>query len=116
MNENTAIYVGLDVHKETIPISEAEAERASARFVGAVAHNVPKLSKTLNKLGGSGQMDPCVKFLIRKTPRMINSLDETMKNPDAVAKPLRLPNSSLLHQEAKSSVTQESLHGRNKGV
>ena len=56
MNEDTAIYVGFDVHKETVSISVAEAGRAPARFVGVVAHNVPKLLKTLSKLGGSERL------------------------------------------------------------
>lgn len=56
MNEDTAIYVGLDVHKESIAMSVAEAGRAPARFIGTLAHDLGKLVKALGKLGQPRQV------------------------------------------------------------
>ncbi|MDO8651673.1 MAG: IS110 family transposase [Undibacterium sp.] len=56
MDKDTAIYVGLDVHKESVAISVAETGRSPARYVGTFAHDAPKLIKTLNKLGAPEQL------------------------------------------------------------
>lgn len=52
MEEVSKVFVGLDVHKDTIAVGAAEPGRAAARVIGSVAHDVPKLSKLLDKLGG----------------------------------------------------------------
>lgn len=55
MDEGIKVYVGLDVHKETIAVAVAQAgERTAARLVGQIAHDVPKLVKLLAKLGLPG--------------------------------------------------------------
>ncbi len=51
MEKGTKIYVGLDVHKDSITVAVAEPGRDKARLVGKVAHDVPKLLKVLAKLG-----------------------------------------------------------------
>jgi hypothetical protein len=52
MEESSKLYVGLDVHKDTIAVGVAEAGRAPARVVGNIAHDANKLMKLLSKLGG----------------------------------------------------------------
>jgi len=56
MDERTKVYVGLDVHKDSIAIGVAEAGRSAGRLVGQIAHDVPKLLKTLAKLGKPGEL------------------------------------------------------------
>lgn len=56
MDKDTAIYVGLDVHKESVAISVADIGRSPARYVGTFSHDVPKLKKALNKLGAPEQL------------------------------------------------------------
>ena len=51
MNEVIKVYVGLDVHKETIAMAVAEAGRTPGRVIGRLAHDVPKLLKALGRLG-----------------------------------------------------------------
>jgi transposase len=52
MEEITKDHVGLDVHQDTIVVGLAEAGRSAGRVIGKVAHNLPKLRKQLDKLGG----------------------------------------------------------------
>jgi transposase len=54
MDEGTKVYVGLDVHKDSIAIAVAEAGRAPAWLVGQIAHDMPKLLKALARLGEPG--------------------------------------------------------------
>lgn len=56
MQELSKIYVGLDVHKDSISVAVAEAGRASGRVIGKFAHDVNKLLKVLAKLGTAEQL------------------------------------------------------------
>lgn len=56
MEEVIKVYVGLDVHKDTIAVAAAEAGRAAARLIGTVAHDVNKVCKALAKLGAPAQV------------------------------------------------------------
>lgn len=52
MDKGIKVYVGLDVHKDTIAIAAAQAgERTAGRQISTVAHDVPKLLKALARLG-----------------------------------------------------------------
>jgi transposase len=51
MSEVITSFVGLDVHKDTIAIGEAEAGRESPRFVGTVGPDLGQLLKALRSLG-----------------------------------------------------------------
>ena len=52
MDKGIKVYVGLDVHKDTIAVAAAQAgERTAARLIGQIAHDVPKLLKALARLG-----------------------------------------------------------------
>ncbi len=51
MEEGIKFFVGLDVHKETIAVSVAEAGRAPARLVGNMGHDVSRLLKQLARYG-----------------------------------------------------------------
>ena len=57
MDEGIKVYVGLDVHKESIAIAAATAgERTPGRLIGQLAHDVPKLLKALSRLGDPSQV------------------------------------------------------------
>ena len=56
MEEDILVYVGLDVHKDTIAISVADCGRTPARYIGTLVHDVDKLFKTLGRLGQPEQM------------------------------------------------------------
>lgn len=56
MDEVIKVYVGLDVHKDTIAVGVAEAGRAPARLIGTLAHDVNKVCKALAKLGSPAQV------------------------------------------------------------
>ena len=51
MEELIKIYVGLDVHKDSIAVGAAEPGREPGRVVGRIVHDVNKLLKVLGKLG-----------------------------------------------------------------
>lgn len=51
MDESSKVYVGLDVHKETIAIARALPGREPARLMGEIAHDVGRLVKKLQPLG-----------------------------------------------------------------
>ena len=52
MDKGIKVFVGLDVHKDTIVIAAAQAgERTAGRQIGSLAHDVPKLLKALARLG-----------------------------------------------------------------
>jgi hypothetical protein len=56
MDESSKVYVGLDVHKETIAIARALPGREPARLMGEIAHDVGRLVKKLQALGALGQV------------------------------------------------------------
>lgn len=51
MEEDIKVYVGLDVHKNSIAIGAANAGREAGRVIGTIAHDLGKLLKQLAKLG-----------------------------------------------------------------
>ena len=51
MNEGTKVYVGLDVHKESIAIAQDAPGWGPARLVGEIWHGVNRLIKRLPALG-----------------------------------------------------------------
>jgi len=51
MEDDITVFVGLDVHKDTIAIAVARAGREAPRFVGTVGPNLSELLKALRKLG-----------------------------------------------------------------
>jgi len=56
MDERIKVFVGLDVHKESIEIGVADAGRAEPRSLGRIPHDVPKLLKALRRLGEPGSI------------------------------------------------------------
>jgi transposase len=54
MDEGIKLFVGLDVHKDSIAVAVAEAGRAPARLIGSIAHDVGKLRKLLARYGEPG--------------------------------------------------------------
>lgn len=51
MEQDIKLFVGLDVHKDSIAVAVAEAGRAPARLIGNMAHDVGKLMKLLARYG-----------------------------------------------------------------
>jgi transposase len=51
MDQDIKLFVGLDVHKDSISISVCEAGRGASQFRGTIRHDVPALLKVLRKLG-----------------------------------------------------------------
>lgn len=56
MDEDSKLYVGLDVHKDSIAIGVAEAGRNAGRVVGQIPHDLARLLKTLARLGDCDEM------------------------------------------------------------
>lgn len=56
MEEGIKVYVGLDVHKDSIAMAAAEAGRSPGRLLGQIAHDVPKVLKALARLGQAGAL------------------------------------------------------------
>jgi hypothetical protein len=50
VDEAIKVYVGLDVHKESIEIAAADIGRAEPRALGRITHDIPKLLRVLGKL------------------------------------------------------------------
>ena len=59
MNEST-VYVGLDVHKETIAVAVAHAGRGEPEYHGEVLHTPQGIAKLLKKMSPAGEvLDVC---------------------------------------------------------
>jgi transposase len=57
MQKGIKFFVALDVHKDSIVMSAAQADsRAPARQIGRMAHDVNKLLKALGKVGAPGEV------------------------------------------------------------
>ncbi len=56
MENDITVFVGLDVHKDSIAIAVAYAGREAPRFVGTVGPALPELLKALRRLGEPGQV------------------------------------------------------------
>jgi transposase len=55
MSEFTGIYVGMDVHKETIAVAVARPGRDAPEYVGEIAHDGAGVRKLLKRLTVSGE-------------------------------------------------------------
>ena len=51
MSEITTAFVGLDVHKESVAIAVAQADRAAPRFIGTTGPRISEIEKALSHLG-----------------------------------------------------------------
>lgn len=56
MGEISKVYVGLDVHQESIAIAQAASGREPARLIGEITHDVNRLVKKLRPLGDPAQV------------------------------------------------------------
>ena len=56
MDKDIKVFVGLDVHKDSIAVAVAEQGRLAARLVGTIGHDVAKLCKVLARLGKVGEV------------------------------------------------------------
>lgn len=56
---NKSLFVGLDVHKDSIVVAVAEAGRAQARVVATVGHEWTALRKVLQRLGPAAESLCC---------------------------------------------------------
>lgn len=56
MNEFSNIYVGLDVHKDTIAVAVAREGRGEPEFLGVIPHTGAEISKLLKRLSPTGEV------------------------------------------------------------
>lgn len=56
MDKGIKVFVGLDVHKDSIAVAVAEQGRAPGRVVGTIAHDVQKLLKLLARWGEAARL------------------------------------------------------------
>ena len=57
MSDVSKVFVGLDVHKDSISIAVAQAgEQTAACFVAKIAHDVVKLLKQLERITAPQEM------------------------------------------------------------
>lgn len=74
-------YVGLDVHKNTIAVSIADAGRSKARFYGTISHTSAAVSSLLRKINADGEVlelcyeaGPCGYALYRQLMASVTSV------------------------------------------
>lgn len=56
MNEFSNIYVGLDVHKDTIAVAVARVGRRDPEYLGVIPHTAAEINKLLKRLSPSGEV------------------------------------------------------------
>lgn len=56
MNEFSNIFVGLDVHKDTIAVAVARTGRQEPEYMGVIPHTGAEISKLLKRLSPSGEV------------------------------------------------------------
>lgn len=56
MEKSIRGFVGLDVHKDSIALALAEAQGGAGKFLGTIAHDLPRLLKRLRGLGEPGEL------------------------------------------------------------
>ena len=56
MNEFNSVYVGLDVHKETIAVAVARPGRTAPEYLGAIENSSAALRKLIQRLGPNGEV------------------------------------------------------------
>lgn len=56
MEQGIKVFVGLDVHKDSVTVAVAETGRSPARLVGTIPHDVGKLGKLLARFGDAAQV------------------------------------------------------------
>jgi len=56
MNEFSNVYVGLDVHKETIAVAVAREGRGAAEYFGEIANTPAAVRQLLKRLGRPGEV------------------------------------------------------------
>ena len=56
MNEFSSVYVGLDVHKETIAVGVARSGRGKPEYFGEIKNSVAAVRKLLRRLSPDGEV------------------------------------------------------------